>query len=168
MKQGKCSDENGIAAEHFFNAPYNLFVRLKLLFNAMLRHSYVPKQFRYGFMIPLIKNNQGNHADVKNYRGITISLIISKILEHVMKNVFNDQLSTSNWQFKFKNEGSTAHAVHCLRSTIDYYVNHGSRVFCSFLDASKAFDRLVHSGLFLKLIKVYPKYLAHKNKGKNK
>ena len=25
-------------------------------------------------------------------------------------------------------------------------------MFCSFLDASKAFDRLVHSGLFLKLI----------------
>ena len=27
-----------------------------------------------------------------------------------------------------------------------------SRVFCSFLDASKAFDRLVHSGLFIKLM----------------
>jgi hypothetical protein len=25
-------------------------------------------------------------------------------------------------------------------------------VYCSFLDASKAFDRLVHSGLFLKLL----------------
>ena len=31
-------------------------------------------------------------------------------------------------------------------------MNNSSRVFCSFLDASKAFDRLVHSGLFLKLI----------------
>ena len=35
---------------------------------------------------------------------------------------------------------------------MNYYVNNGSRVFCSFLDASKAFDRLVHSGLFLKLM----------------
>ena len=31
-------------------------------------------------------------------------------------------------------------------------MNNGSRVFSAFLDASKAFDRLVHSGLFLKLI----------------
>ena len=31
-------------------------------------------------------------------------------------------------------------------------MNNGSRVFCAFLDASKAFDRLVHSGLFLKLM----------------
>ena len=31
-------------------------------------------------------------------------------------------------------------------------MNSGSRVYCSFLDASKAFDRLIHSGLFLKLM----------------
>ena len=31
-------------------------------------------------------------------------------------------------------------------------MNRGSRVFCGFLDASKAFDRLVHSGLFIKLM----------------
>ena len=36
--------------------------------------------------------------------------------------------------------------------TIDYYIDHGSKVFCSFLDASKAFDRLIHSGLYIKLI----------------
>ena len=39
-----------------------------------------------------------------------------------------------------------------MHSTVNFYVNHGSRVFCSFLDASKAFDRLVHSGLFIKLM----------------
>ena len=39
-----------------------------------------------------------------------------------------------------------------MRETINYYIDHGSRVYCSFLDASKAFDRLVHSGLFYKLI----------------
>ena len=41
----------------------------------------------------------------------------------------------------------------CLKETINYYTERGSNVyvFCSFLDASKAFDRLVHAGLFLKL-----------------
>ena len=36
---------------------------------------------------------------------------------------------------------------------VEYYVNNGSKVYCSFLDASKAFDRLVHAGLFIKLMK---------------
>ena len=47
---------------------------------------------------------------------------------------------------------STSHALFSLKGTIDYYLDHGSRVYCSFLDASKAFDRLVHTGLFIKLI----------------
>ena len=62
-------------------------------------------------------------------------------------------LETSSNQFGFKKRSSTIHAIHCLKGTIDYYVNNGSRVFCGFLDVSKAFDRIVHAGLFLKMIK---------------
>ena len=118
----------------------------------MLKHSYVPHEFRTGIMIPLIKDQQGNHSDTSNYRGITISPVFSKILEHILKAIFFDYLSTSQHQFGFKKHSSTVHALHCLRETVTFYVNNGSRVFCSFLDASKAFDRLVHSGLFLKLM----------------
>ena len=85
MKSGKSADENGLSAEHFHHAPLNLLTRLTGLFNGMMRHSFVPKDFRFGFMIPIIKDNQGSHSDVSNYRGITISPIISKIFEHALK-----------------------------------------------------------------------------------
>ena len=152
MKPGKCADEDGLSAEHFHNAPLSLFTRLTALFNMMLVHAFVPNQFRLGFMIPIVKDSRGNHSDVGNYRGITISPVVSKIFEHVLKSLFCSQLSTSEYQFGFKEKKSTSHALHCLRETIDYYISNGSQVFCSFLDASKAFDRLVHSGLFLKLM----------------
>ena len=152
MRKGKSADESNITAEHLHNAPLALLQRLTTLFNAMLKHSFVPYQFRLGFMIPLIKDQSGNHASTNNYRGITISPIISKLFEHVLKIVFFDSLSTSEHQFGFKRNSSTVHALHCLKSTVNHYVNNGSRVFCTFLDASKAFDRLVHSGLFLKLM----------------
>ena len=152
MKCGKSADEDTITAEHLLNAPLNLLKRLTTLFNSMLNHAFVPKQFRFGFMIPLIKDQQGNHTDSNNYRGITISPIISKLFEHCLKIVFHDHLSTSNYQFGFKKSSSTVHAIYCMRQTINYYIDNGSRVYCSYLDASKAFDRLVHSGLFLKLI----------------
>ena len=152
MKCGKSADEDTISAEHLFNAPINLLKRLTFLFNLMLRHAFVPRQFRFGFMIPLIKDQQGNHSDSNNYRGITISPIISKLFEHCLKIVFNDQLITSEYQFGFKRNSSTVHAIHCMKQTVNYFINNDSRVYCSFLDASKAFDRLVHSGLFLKLI----------------
>ena len=152
MKTGKCADEMGVNAEHFLYAPFSLLKRLATLFNQMLRHGFVPSQFRYGFMLPIVKDNQGNHGDSSNYRGITISPIASKVFEHVLKNKFSDHLKTSHYQFGFKKRNSTVHALHCFRQTVEYYVNNGSKVYASCLDASKAFDRLVHAGLFSKLI----------------
>ena len=43
LKGGKSADDDGIMAEHFLNAPFSVFVRLKNLFNAMLAHSFVPR-----------------------------------------------------------------------------------------------------------------------------
>ena len=152
MRQGKSPDDDGLHAEHFQNGPLILFIRLTSLFNFMKAHSYVPSQFRLGTIIPIVKDRKGNASDTNNYRGITISAMASKVFEHVLKIQFSQYLKTSTYQFGFKSNSSTSHALFSLRETINYYIDHGSRVFCSFLDASKAFDRLVHSGLFLKLI----------------
>ena len=152
MKKGKCADADGLMPEHFHNAPLILLEILRSMFNRMLQHSFVPNQFRFGFMVPIIKDPQGNHSDSANYRGITISPIISKVFEHALKIIFTNHLSTSPYQFGFKQNSSTVHSLYCLQETIDYFVNNNSRVFCSFLDASKAFDRLIHSGLFIKLM----------------
>ena len=152
MKDGKSTDDDGLGAEHFKNGPLVLFIKLTSLFNCMLAHGYVPKQFRFGTITPIIKDKNGNPGDVNNYRGVTISSMVSKIFERILKMLFSDVLSSSSYQFGFKSGSSTSHALFCLSKTIDYYIDHGSRVFCSFLDASKAFDRLIHSGLFLKLI----------------
>ena len=54
MKKGKSADECDISAEHLHNAPLALLQRLSALFNAMLKHSFVPSQFRCGFMVPII------------------------------------------------------------------------------------------------------------------
>ena len=54
LKNGKCGDEDGIHAEHFKHAPLNLLVRVTKLLNCMLRHAFVPTQFRFGYMIPVI------------------------------------------------------------------------------------------------------------------
>ena len=152
MKDGKSADDHGISAEHFKNGPMILFVKLTSLFNCMLTHGLVPHQFRYGTITPIIKDKHGDSSDVNNYRGITISPIASKIFERILKSLFSEFLTSSSYQFGFKSKSSTSHALHCLKETINYYIDYGSKVFCSFLDASKAFDRLIHAGLFIKLI----------------
>ena len=152
MKKGKCADDEKVSAEHFFNAPLILFDMLQCLFNSMLRHAFVPTQFRLGTIIPLIKDSHGDRSDMNNYRGITIAPIASKVFEHALRIIFEPYLSTSNYQFGFKRKSSTSRAIFCLKETINYYTQRGSNVYTSFLDASKAFDRLVHAGLYLKLL----------------
>ena len=49
-------------------------VQLKLLFNIMVHHGFVPDSFGNGVIIPLVKDKQGDLCDIDNYRGITLSL----------------------------------------------------------------------------------------------
>ena len=44
------------------------------------------------------------------------------------------------------------HAIHTFRSTVDYFVTRGSTVNVCSLDLSKAFDKMNHHGLFVKLM----------------
>ena len=152
LKKGKSCDDSSVHAEHFFNAPLPLFERLQCLFNRMLMHGHVPSQFQKGTIVPIVKDHHGDKSDLNNYRGITIAPIASKVFEHALRIVFEHSLTTSSHQFGFKKKSSTSLAIHCLKETINYYTSNGSNVYCSFLDASKAFDRLVHAGLFLKLL----------------
>ena len=47
---------------------------------------------------------------------------------------------------------SCAHAIYSLNCVVDYYVNCGSMINICALDLSKAFDKMSHYGLFIKLM----------------
>ena len=59
---------------------------------------------------------------------------------------------TSDNQFGFKKNVGCANAIYVLRSTVDYYVSFGTTENICALDLSKAFDKMNHHGLFIKLI----------------
>ena len=41
--------------------------------------------------------------------------------------------------------------VFTFKHVTKYFIKKGSKVYCAFLDASKAFDKVLHNGLFVKL-----------------
>ena len=49
---------------------------------------------------------------------------------------------TSELQFGFKAKSSTSQCTFVLKETLAYYVDNKSSVYCAFLDATKAFDRV--------------------------
>ena len=85
-----------------------------------------------------------------DFRGISISPIISKVFEHCIIDRFGDYFVTSDNQFGFKKQLSCSHAIYTLRCAVDAYVNSGSTVNICTLDLLKAFDKMNHCGLFIK------------------
>ena len=59
-------------------------MHLQTLFKFILCHRFVRNSFGIGFTIPLVKDKTGNINDVNNYRGVTLSPDISKLLEVVL------------------------------------------------------------------------------------
>ena len=57
LKPKKAAGVDGIVSEHITYAGLDLVVHLCLLFNALLRHSFVPSDFCKGIIIPLLKTD---------------------------------------------------------------------------------------------------------------
>jgi len=47
---------------------------------------------------------------------------------------------------------SCCHALFVFNESVRYFITRGSRVHCAALDASKAFDKVLHFGLFYKMV----------------
>ena len=90
---------------------------------------------------------------VDNYRGITLCSVFSHLFENALRLKFGSYLVSDELQFGFKPNHSTSHAVYTLKTSINHYTSRGSNVYVAFLDFSKAFDKISHCGLFLKLMK---------------
>ena len=66
---------------------------------------------------------------------------------------YGDQLSSDVRWFGFKKHSGCRHALSTFKKTTKYFIKKGSKVYCAFVDASKAFDNVLHNGLFVKLLK---------------
>ena len=89
-----------------------------------------------------------SEGNVNNYRGVTLSPVISKLLEVVLLSLCSDALVTDFLQFSFKDKIGTVDAIFTLNSTIKHFVDRGSSVYISSLDISKAFDRVSHYKMY--------------------
>ena len=139
--------------EHLLNCHPSAHLLITYLCNLMLLSGYVPSQFGLGLLTPIPKGSVGQRSlSLDDFRGITVSPLVSKILEKCILENFSKYFFSSDNQFGFKKHVGCTHALYCLRSTIDHFVSHGSTINVCSLDVSKAFDRVNHFALFSKLM----------------
>ena len=153
LKKGKTSDYDGITAEHFLYAhPAVTSVILKL-FQLIVKYGIVPDGFCNGLTFPVPKSSSRCHtASADDFRPITICPVMSKIFEYCLLLKLEKLMKTSTRQFGFKKGTGCNHATYLLKETIDYYTESNSNVSLGLLDLSKAFDKVNHFGLLMKLM----------------
>ena len=62
------------------------------------------------------------------------------------------QALSSELQFEFKRKRSTNVCMMVLKGTLSYYADNGGSVYCTYLDATKAFDKVDYFKLFKLLV----------------
>ena len=160
LECGKSAGPDGIFAESIKFAHHRILVLLSLCFSLCSTHGYMPLDMIKTTIVPVIKNKCGNLADSNNYRSIAIATIVSKLYESTILYKCEEFLKTCDNQFGFKRKHSTEFCIYTLKEFSDYYKQRGTTIFVTFLDASKAFDKIDFWLLFQKLItKDFPVFI---------
>ena len=154
LSRGKAAGLDGLTTEHLMFCHPILPAVLAKLFNWMMQAGYVPDQFGLSYTVPLPKGNRHNKSlSYDDFRGISISPVISKVFEHCVLQRFSEFFKTSDNQFGFKKSVGCSHAIYTVRRVVDSFVHSGNTVNLCALDVSKAFDKMNHAGLFVKLMR---------------
>ena len=118
----------------------------------MLSYCFIPTSFSVSTMVHIPKGSNKDLTNIKNYRGIALSSLISKLFDNCIISSNSYIFESDNLQFAYKKKTSTIQCVSIIKEVINYYVNQNSCVYMCMLDASKAFDRVNLLVLFLKVI----------------
>ena len=148
LKSGSAPGLDGITLEHLkFALQSSLPTYLAVLLTLCFRFGVVPDSFCRGLLVPVMKKANLDPTECKSYRPITVSSVISKIMELFILDMCTDY-SFSKFQFGFFSKCSTAMATTFAHDVGEYCNARGSPVFYCSLDAEGAFDAIPFPILF--------------------
>nr|CAH8862562.1 unnamed protein product [Trichobilharzia regenti] len=136
------------------NGGNDMNLLLLKIFSTSIRSGTYPNSWKKSYVVPIHKT--GPTADIDNYRPINITSVVSRVMEKIVKKqivqylLSNDLISP--FQYGFLNRRS------CITCQLDYFdhitecVDKGRSAATLFLDVRKAFDKVPHKRLILKLL----------------
>ena len=126
------------------------------LFNIILKTGLISDEWSTGKIKPIYKN-KGPMSDPNNYQPITILNCLNKLFNAVLNerltNFLEENAMLDENQADCRKSYSTTDHVFSLYALIEIIkFEKKKKMFCSFIDFSKAFDSVWRSGLWRKLL----------------
>ena len=155
MKRGKAADIYGLTAEHLQYSHPVISVLLSKFFLLMVVSHCIPNGFKRSYIVPIskVKDCRTKAMSCDDFRGIAISPILSKVFEHCLLKQLQALIGSNDNQFGFKKGLGCSHAIYTVRNIVDRWVSRGCTANLCAIDLSKAFDKVNHHALYVKLMK---------------
>ena len=127
----------------------------KYFFNAILENGCFPEAWLSGTIHPIYKG-KGSPKDPSNYRPITILSCLGKLFTAILNNRLNifleDNAILMQNQAGFRKDYSCSDHIFTLNCLMQALKKRKRKLFCHFIDFSKAFDKVWRNGLWYKLL----------------
>ena len=150
------SGPDDLKADFLYKIRSHLVKPLQMIFNASLRSSDVPSDWKNAVVVPCYKRNNKPNCPA-SYRPISLTNICCKILEFIilkyLKAYFLESCINFNCQHGFIAKRSTLTNLLETLNDITSFCNDGFPVDLIYLDVSKAFDSVSHEKIIFKLKK---------------
>jgi ribonuclease HI len=173
LRPGKAPGADEVTIEMIRELPPSGSILLRRLVRQSIRTGVVPSTWKLGLVMPLPKPGKDTQRP-QNWRPVTLTSILSKIVERVVCERLLELVPLNETQFGFRRTRTTSDAIHlqidhileCLNVYEPSEVYRASwtplKVFATAYDLTQAFDRVNHKTLLRKLrSKSVPAYLLH-------
>ena len=126
---------------------------LTIIYNRSLSESKIPNDWNIANVTTNFK--KGKTCDAGNYRPVSLTSYVCKILESIIKDSIINHINVNNLlnesQHRFISKRSCLTNLLQFIETVTDYVDQGYPVDVIFLDLQKAFDKVPHGRLLLKV-----------------
>ncbi len=143
---------DGIHSRFLKMASQSLIDILCNFLNLCFSHCYMPPKLLIGNIRPIVKDKKGNLTDSSNYRPVMQSSCLLKIIEIHILDTIAEKVSISEHQYGFRRGTSTSDACFILKEIMFNNSHTRDKALITFVDLSKAFDRVNHYILGNKLL----------------
>ena len=143
MKDNKSPGVDGIPPKLLMETVEQISIPLARVFNLSLKEGVVPFKWKEANIISLFKNFSRNNSE--NYRPVSLTSVICKLLERLIKYHMVDYLVRHKllnlFQHGFLKARSCLTNMLCFLEEITKWIDEGSPVDIIYLDFQKAFDK---------------------------
>ena len=153
LKRNKSPGPDNIGSSLLLDICDYITEPLSIIFNMSLQLKQVPSDWKYANVTPIFK--KGDKSDPGNYRPISLTSQICKVLESIIRDNIVDHLNKHT--LLLKSQHGFTKGKSCLTNLLLFLeditkaIDEGKPLDVIYLDFSKAFDKVPHQRLLLKI-----------------